>query len=181
MTKKELALEVDRQLREQERRKKNPHGQQPPGPHFNHPQYHHPPDLRNGNDDHKADGCGMDRLKKQDTCERKYAESVRKLRKAGLIVQFGGSRDGSVANNAPGGHNGLCYGALTLAFGHAVHLAWKFVPKCPNTLRPMITYYQILSFIRDRFGEWGLSDRQTPQLSCSRTDLIPNLGATFEV
>lgn len=179
MSKKEMVLEVGQQLL-LERRNGQLNGQQHPGANF-YPLHPHRPDLGGGDEDHKLGECAMKKLKRHTTRDRKYEESIKRMRKAGLIIQFGGSRDGSVANNAPGGHNGLYYGALTLAFGQAVHLAWTVTPRCPDTLRTKVTYYQILSFIRKRFAEWRLSDRQTPQLSCSCTDLVPNLDATFEI
>lgn len=169
MSKTEMEIEVSSQVLEQ-RRRDSLKREKELGVHFN-------PSRRAG--EKKPNEWSIDRLMKSVKREMMYKKSVESMRKAGLIIQIGGSRDGFVANNAPEEHNGQCYGALTLAFGQAVHLACKVTPKCAYTGRLIITYYQILDFIITRLRAWGLS--QTPQLSCSCVDMNRKVDMPFEI
>lgn len=111
--------------------------------------------------------------------KRLYKKAVESMRKAGLIIQISAAQDGFHARNAPEARNGYHYGALTLSFGYAVHLAWKAAPRCPRTGRLRITYYQILCFIISQLRAWRLS--QTPQLSCSFVDINRKADMLFEI
>lgn len=116
------------------------------------------------------------RIEHQDQIDDRYDKVVDCMRDAGLVLQIGATRDGYSARNAPK-HNGLEYGALTLAFGEGLHLASIASSRDTGNGKMEVSYYQILCFVIQRLREWG--NTQKPQWSCSARKL--RLDDPFEI